>query len=1107
MKDVLKKKRLFSLMDTIPKILFIFLFLASAISAFAQGKSVSGLIVDHLQEPVIGANVMIEGTTNGTITDIDGKFSLSNVPNNANLVISYIGYITQTIPVGNRTTFTIELLEDSQALDEIVVVGYGVAKKSDVTGALTRVTEKQLKERPVQNALQAMQGKASGVDITSANRPGEMGEIRIRGNRSINATNEPLYVVDGIPLISGSMTDLNPNDISSIEVLKDASATAIYGSRGANGVILVSTKKGQTGRVTINYDGTVTFMQIHSMTDWMDAGETLDWQRSAYINGGDYGGAYGTAPDPDRDFSLFMNNDAYMRPILGSAYQLNPDGSPVLRPATAEEKAMGYADQVPVYNASQLFDQNWRDLVTHTGVTNNHQLSLSAGSETSKLYISAAYLDQKSPQKDQDYERFTANINGEIQPMKWLKVGLSMNGNHSIQNYGIIQNSSNSGTGGAKDIYSLATVMMPYAPAYDENGYILNTGKVGLSAHNPLLNKENAINEYRTYSLMASSYAEVAFTSWLKYRMNFGTQFRQRRYGMSYGKDYTDPAQGGTATGPTTAYSEHNTAMSWVLENLLFFNKTFDEKHDVGITLLQSAESKMAESINVRQTGIAFPSSLWYSLQQNSGGAPLGYGTDYSTTQMASYMMRFNYSLMNRYLLTATGRWDGASVLAVGNKWDFFPSLALAWKMEEEAFIKPVDWISQMKLRVGYGITGNSSVDPYSTSGTIIKGGMVFDKTNTAGYKADLMPNKILSWEKTAQTNVGLDFGFLQNRISGSVEYYVAKTSDLLMNRSIPAIVGYTQIQANVGKTENKGFEVTLSTININNKDFRWQTDFNFSTNKEKITELTDGAVDDKANGWFIGKPITVFRDYKYDRLWGTSEEDERLMQIYRAVGNHTCEPGQAKVVDQQPLIEVPEGTEGSKTYTLASGEKITIMDNGFGRINDDDNVILGSNRPKWVGGMTNTFNYKNWELNFFVYVRTGNKYYGAMQTYGRRVEKDIWREDNQNADFPRPTSSNNVGEFNYSRNYTNGTMVAVRNISLSYALPQNLLTKCGMQNASVYAQVLNPFMFGGEAVKLGINPEDTKGWDKQTGGKFIGGQTNNTVLMRSFVLGVRIGF
>lgn len=418
--------------------------LTCSTTVFAQTKTVIGNIVDNNGTPVIGATILVVGTTNGTTTDVDGNFSLSHVSADNVLQISYIGYVTQTIPVGAQTNIRIVLVEDTQALEELIVVGYGVQKKSDLTGALSRVTEEQIKERPVQNALQALQGKVTGVDISSNNRPGELASIRIRGNRSINASNEPLYVVDGIPLASGSMADINPNDISSIEVLKDASATAIYGSRGANGVILVQTKKGTEGRVTVGYDGSVSFNRIDELTDYMNSGELLNWQRSSYINGGTYGGAYGNAPDMERDMVLFMGSQNYMRRILGTAYQLDSNGNQVLRPATAEEKALGYADQVPVYNASTLFDQNWPDLVTRTGITNNHQISLSSGSDRSKLYMSVSYLQQESPMVDQDYERFTANINGNVNPVKWLNVGASLNANYSIQNYGMMNNSGNS---------------------------------------------------------------------------------------------------------------------------------------------------------------------------------------------------------------------------------------------------------------------------------------------------------------------------------------------------------------------------------------------------------------------------------------------------------------------------------------------------------------------------------------------------------------------------------------------------------------------------------------------------------------------------------------
>ena len=406
-------------MEKVQRLFFVALFSVLAIEASAQSKTISGTVLDKTGESVIGASVVVKGTTNGSITDFEGKFTISNVPDNGTIQVSFVGYKTLDIPVKGQSSFQITLEEDSEILDEVVVVGYGVAKKSDVTGALTQVTAKTIRERPVQNALQAMQGKAAGVQITSNNRPGELGDVRIRGNRSINASNDPLYVIDGIPMTAGSMADVNPNDIESMEILKDASATAIYGSRGANGVVLITTKKGKTGKVTINYDGSISFSKIDSMTDWMNSGELIDWNRQSNINAGAYTGKYGNAPDPDIDGDAYFGGVTkypYLRPVFNSAFQFNADGTPVLRDATKyEQDVLGYAARVPVYDSSKIPTTPWTDYVTRTAVTHNHQMSLSAGTEKSKLYMSLAYLDQQSPMKDQDYKRYTINLNGEIQ--------------------------------------------------------------------------------------------------------------------------------------------------------------------------------------------------------------------------------------------------------------------------------------------------------------------------------------------------------------------------------------------------------------------------------------------------------------------------------------------------------------------------------------------------------------------------------------------------------------------------------------------------------------------------------------------------------------------
>ncbi|MDR1672128.1 MAG: SusC/RagA family TonB-linked outer membrane protein, partial [Bacteroidales bacterium] len=722
----------------------------------AQTLTITGTVTDNNGETLPGVNIRIQGTSTGVVSTVDGTYSILVSDAQSVLEFSFVGYSTVTAVVGDRRVIDVTL-QEGQELEELVVIGYGTVRKSDVTGAVFRVGESTIKEKPVQNALQAIQGKAPGVDITSNLRPGEMGEIRIRGERSITASNEPLYVLDGIPMISGNITDINPNDIASIEILKDASATAIYGSRGANGVVLVTMKSGAKGRVSIDYDGTVTFSNIHSLTDWMNSGERLDWQRQGYLNGGTYSGAYGTAPDPARDFSLFMNGLDYMKRILATAYTLtdNDPSRPVLRAATAEEQARGYAAQVPVYDASKLFDQHWTDLVLRTGVTQNHQLSLSSGTDNSRLYLSLGYLDQNSPMKDQDYSRYTVNLRGDITPKKWLTIGLSANASYGVQNYGMNNGSMN---GGAQDSYGQALNLAPYAPAFDENGKLFTpeVGQGQMSYHNVASNITQAWYEVRAYSVLANTFAEVRFTPWLRYRMNFGSQFRARRSGYYYGPEFTNPI-GAVNTQQETGQYNLPTHFSWVVENLLYADKTFGV-HTFGATLLQSAQKQRSENITIRSLDLTFPSAMFYSLQNNKTGNPYNdWGTNLVESQLMSYMVRLNYGLMNKYLLTVTGRWDGASVLAEGHKWDFFPSAALAWKMEQEEFIKNVDVISQLKLRLGYGVTGNSAVAAYSTGGSIYKNNYSFGKIPAAAYKSNVMPNKDLTWEKTAQVNIGLD--------------------------------------------------------------------------------------------------------------------------------------------------------------------------------------------------------------------------------------------------------------------------------------------------------------------------------------------------------------
>lgn len=748
-----------------------------------------------------------------------------------------------------------------------------------------------------------------------------------------------------------------------------------------------------------------------------------------------------------------------------------------MRPTTAEEQAMGWPAEVPVYNSANIRSYDWLDDAVRQGVTNNHQISLSSGTETSNVYLSLNYFDQLGVQRDQDYERFTLTINGDITPNKWLKVGTSAIASVSLQNYGIFgPNTSNTGS---KDLYSRASDQFPYALPKDENGdWIRNPGG-NLSLWNPLVDVDQAVNERRVSSVMTSTYAEVKFTPWLKYRMNLGAQYRHFRNGSWTGPDATSHL----TNRPNTASYNASESFSWVMENLLFFDKTIGE-HSFGATLLQSAQKFRTENIGTSVSSTIYDISYWYDLASNTNGRPDGYGTGFSENTLMSWMGRVNYGFKDKYLLTATGRYDGASVLAPGHKWDFFPSFALAWKMHEEGFMSGLTWVNEFKPRIGYGVVGNSSVAPYTTTGPLSRNPYVFGSVPAIGYLPQLVKNPLLAWERTAQLNIGIDFSMIRNRIYGSLEYYEANTQDLIMRKDIPGVSGYVQKLENIGKTRNRGFEITISSVNVEKGDFSWTTDINWATNKEEIIELLNGKEDMLAQRWFIGEPLQVYFQYDNDGIWQNTASDLEEMAKFNANG-HRFHPGTIKVVDQ----------------------------NGDYRISADDQVIRGTNRPKWTGGITNTFRYKGWTLSSFIYARVGQTYFGGYpNSYGGawpngRVENDVWSYENPNGRWPMPNFGN-VENITAAMQYNSGSFGVVRNISLSYAFPPSMLQRVGVKDLQLNMQVLNPFMFGGDVVQMGLNPDDETNWDRASSNTNpLGGTNNNTILPQSVVFGVRAGF
>lgn len=979
-----------------------------------QDNVTTGRIIDENGEPLIGVTVRVLKGNSGTVTDIDGNYSL-RVAKGTQLKITYTGYKDQIIRAGG----TAQMQPDELNLNEVVVVGYGVQRKSDVTGALIRVGEKEMNERPVGNALEAMQGKAAGVDITSNERPGEIGNITVRGVRSINAQNSPLYVVDGIPLMSESgIETINPRDIQSIDILKDASATAIYGSRGANGVVLVTTKQGESGKAKVSYNGTMTFETLEDYSRQMNSAEYIEWRRWSYY---------------------YMNPDRYPR-----ADQPTIENDREIFKAEADPTAWNNIMkgwEGGTWDGSKVPTFDWQDMVTQTGITHEHTLSVSGGNDKIKSYLSFGILDNKGTIRGQSYRRYSSKISVDAKPAKWFNLGANINGSYGLQQYGSTASSQGSLLKGLpSNLYYAATSEFPYAQPYDEDGNrITNPGGDDM-VRNIADEWKHSTNERRMFRVIASLYAQVDLGEiWeplngLRYRLNFGPDFRYRRTGTFRDKEST------SSQGQNHASNANNSNVSWTMDNLIYYNRDFGQ-HSLGLTLLESATKYRKEGSSLAANGIPYEPSMWNALDKSQISQLSDWGTDLVERQLLSYMIRANYSFADKYLLTLSGRWDGASQLADGHKWAFFPSAALGWNMQQEDFLKDVSWICQLKLRLGVGVTGNSAIDPYQTKGGVASLFYPFGSSLQPGYAPSEpivadgnlpMANTALGWEKTTQWNLGIDFSFLKGRIGGVIDIYTSKTKDLLMQMSIPSINGYKNTWANIGETSNKGIDITLNTVNITNKDFSWTTSLNVSYQKDKIDKLANGKEDDINNNLFIGEAINSLYDYQFGGIW--QPEDAELMAKFNENGNKFS-AGMIRPVDQ----------------------------NGDNRIDpNNDRVVIGNTNPHWILGMTNTFTYKGFDLSFMLYGRFGYKVStGGEWQGGRYMQRAInyYNENNHHSEYQKPIYNIGGGDSYYKiAGYKDGGFIKVRNISLGYTFPKELISHLGVSNLRVYVQAKNPF-------------------------------------------------
>ena len=996
------------------RLLFLALMAVTSTIAMAQGN-VSGKVVDTTGEPIIGASVVVKATSVGTVTDLDGNYAIQNVPEKATLVFSYVGYRTQSIAVGGKSTINVTLEEDKQMLDEVVVVGYGVQRKSDVTGALTRVGEKELNTKPVNNAFEALQGKAAGVDITTSERPGTLGSIAIRGQRSISAGRGPLYVVDGVPLQTGGIETLNPRDIESIDILKDASSTAIYGSRGANGVVLVTTKRGQEGKMQVSYNGSFTFQKIIDKSPAMSASDYITWRRWAKYNQSPDVYTPGDQPTQEQDLDFFAGDETALANVMKGWSGGSWDGSKVT-------------------------DTDWTEFVTQTGITQEHTLSARGGTKNLAGFVSFGYLNNKGTQKGQGYERFNFTASADVKGNKWFKAGGSFTASYSLQKYGYSKAYGTSS--GPTDLYGAAKAILRYTLPYDENGEIITQpGGSTTNTYSVIDEWTKSTDNRENYRLLGSFYAQIDFGQiWeplqgLQWKTQFGPDFRYYRNG-----NFLDASSISRAGGNNTVSRGDGRQLAWTLDNMLLYNKSFKE-HTFGLTLLQSASKTNTETSSISEENVPIPSFLWNNLgavDVTDSKYKVGIGSGLSESALSSYMARINYAYKDRYLLTASARWDGASVLAEGKKWDFFPSMALGWRMEQEDFMKDMTWIDQFKVRLGVGVTGNSAVSPYGTLGLINSYWMPFSTgnsqilvTNEPYYSSNQvqMPNKNLGWEKTTQWNIGIDFSFLKGRIGGTIDLYTSRTKDLILDMSIPSLSGYPSMKTNVGETKNKGIEVTLNTIPFMTKDFIWNSNLNFAYQKDEIVELANGKQDDINNAWFIGESINVFFGYEANGLW--QESDAAEMAKFNENGA-AFSAGMVKPVDQ----------------------------NGDYKINADDRVILGNKNPRLTAGWSNTFSWKGFELildlqgRFKYMYSTGGE--GQLGMYQQR-EISYWIPNNTGAEWQKPIYNQSGGDpYSALLGFKDASFIKIRNLSLAYNFDKAMLKGIGINGLKLYVQGRN---------------------------------------------------
>ncbi|HEV8282987.1 MAG TPA: TonB-dependent receptor [Chitinophagaceae bacterium] len=965
-------------------------------------KNITGKITDENGVPLAGVSIHVKGTFRGTVTNDKGEFTI-NIDDNEILVFSYIGYDAQEIKVGNNTSINISLITVKKDLENVVVIGYGQVKKRDLTGAVISVKGDEVKKVPAGNIMESVQGKLSGVDIArTSGGAGAKPMITVRGNRSINANNDPLFIVDGVQY--NSYEDINANDVESMEILKDASSTAIYGSRGANGVIIITTKKGNSGRVKISANSYYGVSEVAGYPLPMSGPEFADLKREAYRTTGQWN-------------------------------------------SSADDAKIFNADLTAVNNNVSTY---WPGLLLNRGSQQDYGISVASGSDKTRVYFSFDYFKEKGLLKNDYSGRYTVRLNVDQSIGNSLKVGLLNQFTYYDQNLR------------TDNILTVANKVIPYYTPYNTDGTLAKYPGGGNQV-NPLMEEQPGayVNKNNINRILSSAYAEWKPFKNFSIRSNLGATHSSTRNGSFQGENTIVRA---LSTGSISSVT-NSTGTNLLWENIINWQKKFGD-HNLGLTAITSYLSDKLDSSTASGTGQLLPSQSFYALQNNPSN--LSIYSRYIASNLISGAFRVNYNYKGKYLLTLTGREDGASVLSTGKQWAFFPSAAAAWRISDETFMSDQKLFNDLKLRISYGVAGNSAVRPYQTESNLILVPFQWNDQSALAYA--LQPqigNQDLKWELTSTGDIGVDFSIIKSRISGSFDYYDSRTKDLLLLRQLPVTSGVLSILQNIGKTRNNGFEVSLRTENIQSKNFNWTSNITYTRNKERIVELV-GKQNDILNSWFVGYPVNSFYDFEKTGIWQIADS-----ALARSFG---YKPGDIRVKDISGPAGKPDGT-----ITAAN-----------------DRVVVGSAVPKYSLGFSNDISFKRFDLNVYVFARVGQTFISA---YANKFEPNAiengakvnyWTPENATNEYPRPTSSLSRAALPFATTlgYKDGSFLKIRNISLGYNFPESLVRRLHVANLRWYVSAKNYFTFS-----------KVKDYDPEGAGSF------ERPLTRLLVTGVNIGF